>query len=138
MGVFLTTWGSVGSGDGQFNTPFGIAVDASGNIFVADTFNHRIQQFSSTGVFITKWGTVGTGNGQFKDPIGITVNASGGVYVADLYNFRIQLFRETATLPVARAMALLVTALLLVVGAGFAVQRAAMVSAAIRCRKNTA
>jgi hypothetical protein len=46
-GTFLTTWGSAGSGDGQFNQPEGIAVDnKNGNVFVADEFNARIQKFS--------------------------------------------------------------------------------------------
>ena len=42
---FLLEWGTLGSGDGQFSSPFGVAVDASGNVYVADLFNHRIQTF---------------------------------------------------------------------------------------------
>ncbi|MBI4378159.1 MAG: SBBP repeat-containing protein [Nitrospinae bacterium] len=38
--------GSSGTGDGQFNHPVGIAVDSSGNVYVADEYNHRIQKFS--------------------------------------------------------------------------------------------
>jgi hypothetical protein len=45
-GTFITKWGSRGSGDGQFNDPWGIAVDASGNVFVADTGNDRVQVFA--------------------------------------------------------------------------------------------
>jgi len=44
--VFLTKWGTLGTGDGQFYFPNGEAVDASGNFYVADTNNHRIQKFS--------------------------------------------------------------------------------------------
>ena len=42
---FNTEWGSYGSGKGQFSFPEGIAVDSKGNVFVADTLNHRIQTF---------------------------------------------------------------------------------------------
>jgi NHL repeat len=42
---FATKWGSHGSGDGQFIIPDGVAVDSSGNVYVADAFNHRIQKF---------------------------------------------------------------------------------------------
>lgn len=89
---FETAWGSLGSGDGQFNNPAGIVVDSSGNIFVADFYNHRIQKFTSSGVFITKWGSQGSGNGQFDRPEGVAVDSSGNVYVADTYNHRIQKF----------------------------------------------
>ena len=45
-GRFLWNWGSRGSGDGQFNSPVNIAVDASGNVYVIDAYNHRVQVFS--------------------------------------------------------------------------------------------
>ena len=48
-GVFLTQVGSFGTGDGQFNQPTSVAVDAQGNMFVLDTGNHRIQKFSWAG-----------------------------------------------------------------------------------------
>jgi DNA-binding beta-propeller fold protein YncE len=44
-GSFLGKWGSQGTGDGQFDLPAGVAVDGSGNVFVADSDNHRIQKF---------------------------------------------------------------------------------------------
>jgi hypothetical protein len=45
MGLFLTKWGINGTGDGQFDYTTGVATDASGNVYVADRFNHRIQKF---------------------------------------------------------------------------------------------
>jgi len=99
-GQFVTHWGSKGSGDGQFDLwgdannqdGGGIAIDTSGSIYVADTFNHRIQKFTSDGQFITKWGTYGSDNGQFDRPTSIAVDGNGNVYVVDTYNSRIQKF----------------------------------------------
>jgi DNA-binding beta-propeller fold protein YncE len=46
-GVFLTAFGSNGSGNGQFREPYGVAVNKSnGNVYVADTSNFRIQEFA--------------------------------------------------------------------------------------------
>lgn len=47
-GNFVTKWGSHGGREGQFLYPNGLAVDLSGNVYVADTYNHRIQKFSLT------------------------------------------------------------------------------------------
>ena len=82
---FVTNWGSQGSGDGQFDKPVSIAVDLSGNVYVADTGNSRIQKFNSNGTFITKWGPIPVG-------IGIAVDSSGNVYVAEYNNNRILKF----------------------------------------------
>jgi DNA-binding beta-propeller fold protein YncE len=67
-------------------------VDAAGDVYVADSFNSRIQVFSPAGAFLRKWGTAGTGNGQFIFPHGIRVSAGGTVYVADRNNNRVQYF----------------------------------------------
>lgn len=100
-GAFITKWGknggdgTQGSGDGEFWAGISVAVDQSvvdGDVFVADTYNHRIQRFTSTGGFIAKWGTNGAGNGQFSSPRGIALDSSGNIYVADTSNNRIQKF----------------------------------------------
>jgi hypothetical protein len=62
---FLLQWGSVGSGNGQFGYPRGVAIDPSGNVYVADTGNDRIQKFNSSGMYLSQWGTHGVGAGQF-------------------------------------------------------------------------
>ena len=49
-------WGHFGLRNGTFNSPQGIAIDPSGNVYVADTNNNRIQKFTDNGTFITKWG----------------------------------------------------------------------------------
>lgn len=90
---FITKWGSEGSGDGQFRDPDGIAVDSSGNVYVADDMdNHRIQKFNSNGKFITKWGSPGKGDGQFDRPSAIAFDSTGNMYVSEFGNSRIQKF----------------------------------------------
>jgi hypothetical protein len=79
-------------GDGQFNNPIGVAIDARGHVYVADTGNDRIQKFDAKGKFLAKWGSCGNGNGQFHWPLGVAVDAKGNVYVADSDNHRIQVF----------------------------------------------
>ncbi|MEW6599796.1 MAG: MopE-related protein [Nitrospirota bacterium] len=91
-GVFITKWGTGGTGDGQFDSPYGIAVDSTGFVYVVDYGNHRIQKFSPDGMFITKWGTHGSGDGQFNGPYGIAVDGDGYIYVADEGNHRVQKF----------------------------------------------
>lgn len=50
VGAFVAAWGSSGSGPGQFSTPYGIGAGPHGEIYVADTFNHRIQVFGTGAV----------------------------------------------------------------------------------------
>ena len=90
-GGFLTTWGSRGSGDGQFMGVQAVATDGAGHVYATDSVN-RIQKFDANGTFIAKWGSFGTANGQFSGPSGVAVDAAGHVYVADQNNSRIQKF----------------------------------------------
>ena len=76
---------------GQFKYPYSVAVDGSGNVYVADTENHRIQKFGPDGTFLTQWGSLGSGDGEFNRPYGVAVEG-GFVYVADTNNHRIQKF----------------------------------------------
>ncbi|HEX2911178.1 MAG TPA: SMP-30/gluconolactonase/LRE family protein [Chloroflexia bacterium] len=105
-GQFLTKWGSLGSGNGQFggliprpgpqpgsdipNGPAGLAVDAQGTVYVADSFNNRIEVFDSNGQFLRNLGSAGSGNGQLNSPQGLVIGAQGNLFVADFYNQRIQ------------------------------------------------
>ena len=71
-------WGTQGSGDNQLNHPGGIAIDREGNVYVADTRNHRIMKFTSSGTFIKKWGEFGSAEGQFNTPVGIDIERQRG------------------------------------------------------------
>jgi hypothetical protein len=93
--LYLSQFGSTGSGNGQLNSPQGVATDSSGNVYVIDEGNNRVEKFSSTGAYITQWGTYGNGNGQFEYAYAIATNSSGNVYVADAGNYRIQEFSST-------------------------------------------
>ena len=95
--VFLFEWGQAGAGDGQFNAPTGIAVDSAGNVYVADTANHRIQKFDDQGNFLLKWGAPGSGAGQFNSPKGVAVDSVDNVYVVDSGNHRIQKFTASGS-----------------------------------------
>lgn len=96
-GGYILQWGSPGPGIGQFDTPGGLALDPSGNVYVADTNNNRIQKFAANGLFLTTWGGLGSGDGQVYRPSSIAVDASGHVFVADQMNRRVQVFTDEGT-----------------------------------------
>jgi len=84
-----------GTGSGaRFDSPFGVAVDGSGNVYVADSYNDVIRKITPDGAVTTLAGAVGqyasadgTGSSaRFAAPIGIAVDGSGMVYVGDTYN----------------------------------------------------
>ena len=97
QGNYIGKIGSQGSGNGQFSSPTGVAVDGAGNIYVADNNNYRIQKFDLTGMFVWAHGSQGTGNGQFEHPSGVAVDGAGNIYVADTSNNRIQKFDANFT-----------------------------------------
>ncbi len=105
---------------GQMSSPIGIAADSTGNIFVADFGNHRVQRFDSLGTFERTWGkgvnatvpgnlcTAASGNtcqggstgvfaGEMDSIRGVAADAAGNVYVADSLNHRIQRFDALGT-----------------------------------------
>ena len=98
----LGVTGQPGTGPGQFNFPRAVAVDADGNVYVADSGNNRIVVFGPDGGFLREWGSTckldtgegcaNGGVGQFNEPWGIAVGADGSVYVSDTWNHRIQKF----------------------------------------------
>jgi RHS repeat-associated protein len=85
-------FGTSGSGNGQLSAPEGVTVDASGNAWVADTGNNRVEEFDSSGAYVRKFGSVGSGNGQLSKPEGLTLDSASNIWVADGGNGRIQGF----------------------------------------------
>ncbi|MBI4668256.1 MAG: hypothetical protein HY747_03570 [Elusimicrobia bacterium] len=103
-GSLVLTWGSKGSGDGQFVNPFGVAVSSDGIVYATDgdprqefvpSGNNRVQAFSPTGDFLFKFGAQGTGDGQFFEPNGLTVTPQGTIYVTDGRNYRVSVWGLT-------------------------------------------
>jgi hypothetical protein len=100
--TYSDTVGTGGTGDGEFDDVLGLAVDAAGNVWAADSVNERIQIFNSTLDFQDKEGTAGTGNGQFATGIGprdLAFDGSGNLFVTDRGNNRVQKFTVSGTNP---------------------------------------
>ncbi len=84
--------------DARFMAPEGIALDAAGNLYLADTGNHTIRKITTNAVVSTLAGLAGSAgsadgtaaNARFNNPIGIAVNGLGAVYVADTLNHTIR------------------------------------------------
>src|SRR3990172_7146263 len=91
---FVQAWGTRGSGPGQFDSPEGMALDRKGNLLVADTWNHRILKFDSSGKQLLAFGSFGDKPGEFKAPRGLAVDKDNNIYVVDSWNNRVQKFTE--------------------------------------------
>jgi len=89
-----TSVGSLGSENGQFRHPAGIASDAEGNTWVVDMENDRLQKFDREGKYITKFGKSGRGECQLRQPRSVAIDSEGYLWVDDAGNDRIQKFNE--------------------------------------------
>jgi RHS repeat-associated protein len=87
---YASSFGSSGSGEGQLNSPQGMAIDSQGNVWLADTYNHRIDEFNDAGEYRNSLGSYGTGNGQLVQPQDVAIDAKGNIWVADTGQNRVQ------------------------------------------------
>ena len=87
---YLSSIGQTGENPGQFLKPAGIAIDPKGNIYIADTDNHRIQKFDQQGKLLFFIGGFGWEREQFQYPVDICANNTLDVFVADYENQRIE------------------------------------------------
>ena len=107
-GNFLLKFGSEGcqtiqndgtiTGDthnGKFCNPVSLDFDSSGNLYVADHNNRRIQQFDSSGTYLTSFGSYGTTDGKFINPHFMTIDSSDYIYVGDRERNNVQVFDDS-------------------------------------------
>ena len=99
---FVLSWGSVGSGEGEFNAIHEVDTAENGSVYTVETGNQRVQNFSPEGTFRLMWGNPGpagsTKPGDFNRPQDVAVGWDGRVYVADVDNHRIQWFTPEGVL----------------------------------------
>jgi predicted outer membrane repeat protein len=84
--------GTQGIAQGQFASPRALAVDSDGQVYIADSGNHRIQVYDGNGVFIGMWGRQGTEPGAFQSPGGLSLceTPESTLLIADTGNGRLQ------------------------------------------------
>jgi sugar lactone lactonase YvrE len=86
--TYVLDWGTEGAAPGEFSNPYTAAVDPSGNVYVVDRGNERVQKFDADGNFLLQWkewdeADTDEGLTSFSLPVGIAVDGLGYVYVAD-------------------------------------------------------
>jgi sugar lactone lactonase YvrE len=101
-GKLLREWGEFGTGDGQFDTPGGIAISRDRRVYVADQCNRRVQVFDTQGKFLAKWGTKGFEPGEFggnphpkaffAGPTFLAIDDEGNVLTTEAPLCRVQKF----------------------------------------------
>ncbi|MES2777521.1 MAG: hypothetical protein V4722_25300 [Bacteroidota bacterium] len=82
-----------GNAANQLSTPFSVTADTTGNIYVADAGNHRVQKFtpgSSAGITVAGGNGSGSAANQLNNPRGVFIDKNGSIYVADAGNNRVQ------------------------------------------------
>ncbi len=83
---------------GLFSLPEGVAVDADGNLYVADTFNDRVEMFDADGRFISTFGKNGDGPADLDRPKGIAIDCDGHIWLVDAVQNRVKVFDQQGRL----------------------------------------
>ncbi len=111
---YMSQFGSNGTEGGHMGEPRDIALDGSGNIWVLDTDNHRVQEFNHEGTFVSMFGfgvldgkeelevctsgcragIAGSGNGQLNEAKGMAIDSKGNIWVSDQANNCVQEFNK--------------------------------------------
>ena len=86
-----STFGSPGSGQAQFQNPFGLTI-YNGVLYVVDQGNNRIQKFSLSGTYIGEFGSNGSRESQLSGPQGISHDGKGNILVADSNSYKVKVF----------------------------------------------
>lgn len=90
-------WFGEANWSNNFNYPRAVATDTNGNIYVTDTYNHKISKFNSNRVYQTSIGSQGSGDGQYLNPHDIVIDNNNNKYIADCSNNRIQVLNSDDT-----------------------------------------
>ena len=92
----VTSWAAVSGGPGSFLNPEGIAVDGSGNIYVADTGHDYVEVFNSSLSIVAEFNGSAGGNVSFNNPSAVAVDSTGEVYVVDASNQFVKIFTNSS------------------------------------------
>ncbi|SLM29560.1 exported hypothetical protein [Desulfamplus magnetovallimortis] len=113
QGNRVVFWGGEGTNNGRFSTangtpPADVAVDQSGDIWVADTGNNRLQRFDNKGFWKETFGEQGSAPGKFSVIRGITFDQEDRLFVTESGNSRVQVFSENQEITSTEDMAIIV------------------------------
>ncbi|HVP40294.1 MAG TPA: FlgD immunoglobulin-like domain containing protein [Candidatus Saccharimonadales bacterium] len=98
---YLRSWGSRGSGPGEFYHPSAVLVAPGGSVFVADLGNSRIQRFTPDGVFVSQWSVLDPSDPRFEYPRSLVMDAAGDLYSIDCGHGRVHRYAPNGTLQAA-------------------------------------
>lgn len=90
----LYSFAKAGSKDDELFFPTNMSLGSNGHLYVSDTGNFRIQEFTQQGEFVKSYGSVGSGLGQFARPKGVSVDRTGQIYVVDAAFENVQILNK--------------------------------------------